>query len=208
MTSNIFVVHAPGLGGNHLANILSLGDDYTARCDIADYDNKLDGTAHFGASKNIEFDKLKDQVDLLKHQNNVFCGHVYQYYSFTKTNLLKDNFHNRKYLVIQFPVVGSIAYNRMLNWNLGRPMSQEINLYPAVISDLGLLYKPDVIRTMFNEDKDTAFYLVDPDLLFNEDINVLFDSLTRQKFNISVDRRIAHNLHTKWLDNLRKTKNI
>ena len=208
MTSNIFIVYAPGLGGNHLANVLSLTDHYTPRCSIQDYDNILDGTTHFGNAKNIEFDKFKSQIDMVKNQNNVFCGHLYQYHSLTNTNLLKNNFPNRIYLVIQFPIPGSIAYTRMLNWNLNWSLGQEINVRTPMITDIALMYDPYIMKIILNENEHSCFYSVDPNLLFNQDINVLFDSLTYQKFNIPIDRNATQNLHSKWLDNLRRTKQI
>jgi len=208
MLANLFVVYAPGLGGNHLANILSLSNGYVSICNPSDYDNKLDGTTHFGEPKNIEFDKFKNLASTLQHQSNVFCGHVYQYDRVCREDLLTTYFANRKYLVIQFPQIGSRTYQRMLSWNLGISLKQTANLRPSAVSDLAFLYDPQVMRSILGEGKDIEFHKIDTDLLFNDDINLLLDNLTKKEIEISINRDLAQDLHTKWLNHLTKIGHI
>lgn len=73
MTKNIFVLFAPGLGGNHLSNIFSLDSRYRRRVTDQMYDDQKK-TAHTEI-QNISLSSIEKNLDELVDQNNVLCGH-------------------------------------------------------------------------------------------------------------------------------------
>ena len=77
MTKNIFVLFAPGLGGNHLSNIFSLDSRYRRRVTDQMYDDQKK-TAHTEI-QNISLSSIEKNLDELVDQNNVLCGHWLEY---------------------------------------------------------------------------------------------------------------------------------
>jgi len=70
---NVFVIFAPGLGGNHLANMISTDPRFHTRTYLNDYLESNRTDAHFSSFKNLgNLDEL-EQTD-----NNVLCGHFGQ----------------------------------------------------------------------------------------------------------------------------------
>jgi hypothetical protein len=65
---NIFILFAPGLGGNHLANILSLDSRFQSRANDKVYAGTTD-TAHTKL-QNLQIQSIEKHLDQLVNQNN------------------------------------------------------------------------------------------------------------------------------------------
>ena len=87
---NLFIIFVPGLGGNHLANIISLDQQYQTRFYLDGYkDIKDSENAHFSTVRNLELDSIKNNLDSLIGKNNVFCSHLAQYQWFAESEYSK-----------------------------------------------------------------------------------------------------------------------
>jgi len=200
---NLFIVYIPGLGGNHLANILSLSDKYATRFDPNSYNDQLFGNTHSTLTTDVKLkiNSIKTNLETLKKQNNIFCGHLYMYHQIMclEKNLIADNFPNRSYLVLQMPKVNTRAYRRILSWSVIQNQDEKISELPSMVADVSLMYYPNHVKTILNEDAD--FYGINPDLLFADNIGFLLIAL-RKRFGITIDRVLAQELQTKWLNSL------
>ena len=189
---NLFVIYAPNLGGNHLANMLSLGKNYAERFDPASYDQKV-STAHFAYISQIDLDGIRTNLDQLTTQSNVFCGHWMEYMLFKQSDLA-EYFPNKKFFAIQMPSEGTPGYDRLTRRD---PSMNNAWLF----NEVTLLYKVPNLATLCNE-TTSPWYYVWPDLLFDSDINKLFADLKQQGFEIDVDLDLVQDLHTKWVNRL------
>jgi hypothetical protein len=189
MTKNIFVLFAPGLGGNHLSNIFSLDSSYRPRITDRVYDDQKK-TAHIEI-QNINLSSIEKNLDKLVDQNNVLCGHWSEYVCLKESNFIQ-HFPNRTFCVIQMPEVGSELCNRFFNWNK--------NLPPWLFNEITLLYKKEHVTKLIGE-SDSPFVYIHPDLLCNRDIKVLINDVNNQGLEIQVDLAKAQEYHDKWITN-------
>ena len=189
---NLFVIFPPSLGGNHLANMLSLGKKYADRFDPASYDQDA-SVAHFSHINHLHTKSIQDNLHQLKHQSNVFCGHWAEYLLFQKSGLVK-HFSNKKFFAIQMPEVGSLGYNRMIGRD---PRSKNEHLF----REITLLYRASNLSVLCDE-TTSPWYCVWPNMLFDPDISALFADLKNQGFDIDFDFDFVQSLHTKWFKRL------
>lgn len=190
MVQNIFILFAPGLGGNHLANILSLDKNFTNRASIQSYQSAVDN-AHTDI-QNINYNSIKKNLPALVGKSNVLCGHWLEYEQLKEHNLLQ-HFPNRTFCTIQFPSHDSKLCSRFLN------LSANQGIMPWVYNELGLLYKREYITKLIDE-KDAPFMYVWPEMLINENIQVLINDLNNQGLNVEIDIVQAQQYHTMWLN--------
>jgi hypothetical protein len=192
---NLFVIFAPGGGGNHLANMLSLSEPFTSRITQDSYDN-LDGNAHTPTIQNMKLSCVRDNIDILKNQSNVFCGHWLEYQQLRNSELI-DYFPNREFFVITVPNPASTntrALRRLLNYD--KTLSVSWILY-----ELSLLYRVEHLRFLCNE--PTAIWRwVWPDHLFDDSITALVENLKSQGLDLNLDIDQLQPLHTKWLQSI------
>ena len=73
----LFILFAPGLGGNHVANMLSTSDEFNTRFNDNDYDDNAIN-AHHLVARNLN--NLMDNIGMLTSSNNVLCAHWANYY--------------------------------------------------------------------------------------------------------------------------------
>lgn len=186
---NLFVIFPPGLGGNHLANILSLDPTYTTRFNIDAYDH-LANNAHVAEMTNIDCDYIKDNIDRLSNQNNVFAGHLIEYSRLKLSNLLRY-FPYRSFCLIQFPPPDTPAYKRLVKQN---------GVIPNwLYSEAGFMYTNTIFKNIFQEiSLQSRFWHVYPEKLFAEDIRPLLQEL----HSFSIDQELAQQLHTKWINSI------
>jgi hypothetical protein len=186
MTKNIFILFAPGLGGNHLANIFSLDSRYRPRATDQVYDGQ-EKTAHVEI-QNLDVLSIQENLHKLVDQNNVLCGHWLEYVYFKKSKLIY-NFPNRTFCVIQMPEVGSKLYNRFFDFNH--------NIPPWLFNEVTLLYKKNYMNRLIDE-PNSPFVYINPDLLCSRDIKVLINDVNNQGLEIQVDLAKAQEYHDKW----------
>ena len=180
---NLFVIFPPGAGGNHLANIISVGNRFSSRFYVGNYKN-LVGNAHVSNIKNLQIDQAT--IDQLKTTSNVLCGHLAEY---LWAQDLVCQLPNRKYLVLEFgSTLSDVVRNRM------------IKLYPAYqdnyfVQEIATLYSQRYVEQILGE---TDFFRLDVNVLFQEDVSDLLTSI-EQDLDLNLDRFEIQELHNKWL---------
>jgi hypothetical protein len=189
---NLFVIYPPALGGNHLANLLSLGKKFAKRFDLDSYEQNV-SQAHFSNIREIDLDQIRTNLDQLKTQSNVLNGHYLEYLKFRESDLYQ-HFPSKQFLAIQMPDPGTFAFERMTR---GNPTAYTTYLLREVTS----LYKMDNLRMLCHE-TDRPWYSVPTNLLFDPDVNKLFENLAQQGLEIDIDMDLIQDLHSKWYSRL------
>ena len=199
---NLFIIYPPGVGGNHLANMLSLSDDYTTRFDLKKYgEPPLAGNVaahHFSPIPQFDVEIISKNLEQLCNQNNVFAGHWLSYHLFKNSGLVK-NFPNRKILSIQVPNQNTKPFVRLQKTGLG------FNTYPWLLNEITLLYKTSCLSLLCEEPLKNCFY-VWPDMLFGQDFGVVLRDLYNQGLDINLNLEVVLPLHNKWLQNLEQER--
>jgi hypothetical protein len=193
--SNLFILFAPGLGGNHIANLLSTSNDFVSRFNSCDY-NVDDKNAHHYCVQNITPTDIKNNIDKLMNQSNVLCGHWASYHWFLQEGF-GDYFPNRQILIIEPPSVGSDAYERL---------TQHTNAYSNnyFYEEMRLLYTIDTMQKMFNE---TDFFVLNAELIFQTKINTFIEKVEKE-LCISVDVPLCNDVHKTWFTNISRENNV
>ena len=195
-TQNLFVIFPPGLGGNHLANLISLNEPWAPRCTIQQYGNVV-ADAHFAGTSNLQVDSLLENVNSLSKQNNVFCGHAAEYIWFTERLDVKNLFPNRKYVIVNFPRNNQLAFARLQQHSL---LFQK---HDYILGELATLYRSKSLELLYGE---SDWFYADSDLLFSPDVSEILTQLSSQGINISMSKDIAQDLHSKWLSGISKNQ--
>lgn len=175
------------MGGNHLANILSLDSRFRLRADDAVYDG-IEQTAHV-TLQNINQQSIEKHLAQLVNQNNVFCGHWLEYVQLKESKLI-EHFPNRTFCVIQIPEFDEIFYHRFLELNPNTP--------PWLLNEVALLYRKQHIEKLIDE-QESPFVYIWPHMLSKLDITVLLDDINNQGLDIKVDIAQAQYWHNIWI---------
>ena len=192
MSKNIFIIFAPGLGGNHLANIFSFDNNYRTRIENDTYE-KNQKNAHVKL-QNIDLKSMRENFDQLVGRNNVFCGHWSEYVYFKESDL-NQHFQNRSFCVIQPPQKNSPFYHRLLHVTL--PYHNK-GTDPWLISEFIMLYKRENITKLINE-VESHFVYIQPEMLIDKNIKELVNYVNNQGLNIHPDIEKAQACHNLWL---------
>jgi hypothetical protein len=202
---NLFVLYPPGVGGNHLANMLSLSDDYITRFDLSKYDRPINFQGnivahHFSTVPQLDVKIVTDNLETLSKQNNVFACHWLKYHIFKQSGLLK-HFPNRRYVVIQVPEEDSRAFLRLQKAGLGHEN------FPWLLHEIRTLYKINCLALVCEEPL-SSFYSVWPDMLFDQDFGAIIKDLEDHEFKINLDVNLVQSFHDKWLTNIQKEMSL
>lgn len=189
---NLFVIYPPGLGGNHFANILSLGKQFTPRFALESYDQNVNN-AHFSYHREFNVLRIRETLPELTAQSNVFNGHWLAYLQFHDSEL-PELFPNKKFFAIQMPEPGTVAHDRITG---GNPTAY--NNY--FMREITFMYQVPHMQALCRQ-ADRPWYSVNPDLLFAPDLSALFADLAQQGFEIQVDMDLVNSLHAKWFNRL------
>ena len=189
---NLFVIYPPGLGGNHLANLLSLDRRFATRFDLESYEQAVP-QAHFSNIREIDLDQIIKNLDQLKTQSNVFNGHYLEYLKFRGSDLY-EHFPDKKFLAMGIPDPDTFAFTRMTR---GNPTAHTTYLLREITS----LYKIDNLMMVCHE-TDRPWYDISSNLLFDPDISKLFKDLAQQGLEMDIDMALIQDLHTKWFNRL------
>jgi len=192
---NLFIIYPPGLGGNHLANIISMDDNYLQRSELADYNNNQ-RDAHFSKIKNLKLDVIKENIDILKKGNNVLCGHCGEYLWFKDDPFFNsDLFKNKKFCVINPPKsINSLAYQRLIKV---LPVYES----PYFFQECSTLYSIKYLSKLFDE---SDWFFVDSELLFTDDVNLLLDDLKLQGLIKNFNHDVVTSMHDTWITSIKK----
>ena len=189
---NLFVIYPPGLGGNHFANILSLGKKFTPRFALDAYDQNVNN-AHFSFLREFPLVQIRENLPQLTTQSNVFNGHWLAYQQLRESGLT-ELFPNKSFFAIQMPEPGTVAHDRITG---GNPTAY--NNY--FMREINFMYQVPHMQALCRE-ADQPWYSVDPALLFAPDVSDLFADLAWQGFEIDLDMDLIQTLHTKWFNRL------
>jgi len=196
--TNLFVIFLPDSGGNHLSNILSQSAPYVARCSPDDY-NQHQLNAHYSSKINSANPKLVQRnLDQLRNQNNVLCGHWLEILQLKQQNLL-EHFPNRKYCIIQIPSDPGRGYDVLFKSKLGSVL-QEQSWLPY---ELRMLYSPDIVANTLRESADTPFYGISANAVYDNNIDTALKVLQKQGLDITIDIEVVQSMHTRWLENIK-----
>ena len=173
---NVITIFSPGLGGNHLANMISTDPRFHNRISVKDYLESTGTDAHFSSLQNLNnLNKLR-QTD-----NNVLCGHLGEFI-WTDTS----RFKNLQIVLIETPKDGmSVAYQRWQDYS-------QINLYYQ--AEQGVLYSRDVIERITGI---TDINCMPSESLFNKTAPI--EILQEMNYNIDVEQ--CTKMHTHWFEN-------
>ena len=202
---NIFVIFAPGTGGNHLANLMSLDSRYAKRFEPEDYDAAVNNNndAHYatlhGGPENLNLHHAWVDFDQIKSQKNVFCGHVLEYLQLKRTTNLLQQLPNKAFVTIQVPSPGSRGHDRMI-WRYGK-------MDNYMLGELAVLYDSPHLKAIFELPEIDVWHYVWPNDLFADDVTPVLQSI-QQQLGLQIDLDLAQQLHTKWLQNLQERQQL
>jgi hypothetical protein len=183
MKNNLFIFFAPGLGGHHLANILSL---------TGSYEYTVDFTKYFD-----DVSKLNSQTAIAHNQIDHHAKTIYLYHfgdaNDSKIKELIDQ-PNTQFLVIHHPKNNELALRRLEAWN-------KINLKNCPITlDIEKLYKPQILEKLYPSQWTTVM----ADELFNDFSLDQFFTKLENDLNVEIlDKEFAKQVHVQWITNLR-----
>ena len=189
MIENLFVIFAPGLGGNHLANLLALTDRFQRSVDFEGYSTD-ETTAHFCDIVNLRVTSIEANLDKLVNQSNVLCGHIGEYLWF-KDMPWSSKFLNKKFLIVSVPEKNTLAFSRFIKY------------IPAVDNEYfyqeqKTLYTQNVLEKLLEE---TDFFQIRAEQIFDRDIESLIEFL-EQQFSSTIKKQLALDIHSAWMSKL------
>jgi hypothetical protein len=184
MIENLFVIFAPGLGGNHLANLIGLSSRFTRNTDLSKYRPGIK-TAHLADISNLQEKSLLDNLPQLQIQSNVLCGHLAEYLWIQQKQIDKF-FINRKFLIITFPKKNTAAYDRLLKFCP--------NFKNYWFHEQTSLYSVQYMEKLFGE-KD--FFTLNAEDIFTEQVDQIIKFIESELVT-QIDAKLAQKLHTIW----------
>lgn len=189
---NIIILFAPGLGGNHLANIISTDPRFQPRASVMSYQDSTTANAHFYDIQNLDLSAL---IDIDRDKSHVLCGHWGEYY-WAKIHNHLTQLINRQLVIMRVPGVGSLAYDRMIKY------TNLISHY--LIEEQRSLYTMDVVGKCMQE-QDLAE--VTTELMFSENIDGMLAGLSEQ-LALDLDLPACRAMHAIWLEKIKKSLEI
>lgn len=188
---NLFVIFAPGCGGNHLANIISTSNRFTKRYTDDIYHSKLDLRAH--PSKNKNYELAEEEFIIKQKQNNVFCSHLAEY--LISQSLTEKYLLNRKYVIVESPMPSRNDFftNRVRG------------LYPAYqnqyfFEEISMLYSIQYFSHLTREHDMTSITV---DKIFSKDVTPLVDTLNLE-LGLDLDIGEVKSIHSSWIEKNKK----
>jgi hypothetical protein len=168
------IVYAPGTGGNHIANIISLDKKYSLSVDLSCYDDIDSSSPHVHQSLPRENEKVK--IDTL---------HIGSFLKKCK----QDNFSSHdKNILILLPKFNesNLAWERLKYW-------------AKQYQDQFIFVEHNQVYSKFLVSKisDQEWYTIHSSLLFNENVSWLMSLLNQ--IGVTVDTGKVQEYHKKWL---------
>ena len=199
---NLIILYLPGLGGNHLANLLSTcTDHFEPRFESADYANELanrydneTARAHHSDIPNLNLNSLESNFEKLinSKKTNILCGH---YGEVNHVRHILDKLPNKNFIAIGLPEMWSkeIATLRILHHNNASAQSYIWNEIASIYTrtTMSKLTDTDVHKTMVIRSSD----------LFSPDLGNVSSQLKDSGIELP---NIAHKIHQLWFDKLYK----
>jgi hypothetical protein len=179
---NIFIFFAPGLGGNHISNLLSTDSRFGQRLAVSEYLNIKQNAHHAEVINTSIIDKLDPTA------NNVVCGHFGEY--IWKKEYI-SHFVNKQALIVTLPLdrntLASLRHEEWVTHN--GYMRQEQHT----------LYQPQSIASMFGI---TDCFSIDVnELLFTSSIDD-FLLFTEDHMGLKLNINDCKNMHLQWYNKI------
>lgn len=185
--NNIFVLFAPGLGGNHISNILSMDTRFVQRASLNDYTihfKKDTENAHIRENTNNDLTPKDDENRIIPLHIGMI---VWDYEKIKK-------FKNRKILIVEFPdSKDTLAYKRFVNYN------RNFDIDEYMFYEQKLFYSQSTIEKLVPE-KD--FFTVKSESIFDENFD-LFYNLTLN-MNLKIDYDMCKVMHSMWIQKIKE----
>jgi hypothetical protein len=170
---NVFVIFAPGVGGNHLANMIATDPQFKSRATIEQY-RAAKKYAHHSVMQNL----TNLQID--SYNNNVLCGHFGELYW-----LDRSLFEHKQVVIIDIPLdKNSFAYKRF--------QIKNGNLSGYHVEEQRSLYTPEMIKRVTGI---SDYYTIPAESVVTNKSPV--DLLIGMNYN--VDKEICEQMHTEWI---------
>jgi hypothetical protein len=185
---NLFVLYAPGLGGNHISNMLSTDPMFNSRSSPEHYDPNSVNAHHYCLKISPEI--IKTHIEELSTQNNILCGHWGNYY-WLRQHGLEKHFPNRTILLVTPPKTNTIAFARLVEL-----VTAYTNEY--FYKEMSILYTVETMKLLFNEDD---FLTIDSELIFQKSINK-FIEFASTNYNLTLDVDECKQMHCIWFNNI------
>jgi hypothetical protein len=198
---NLIIIFHPGLGGNHLMNLISLNhticqSDPNKLLNQYQSVSKL-GNAHFSEIANLRKDHLIKNLDNLKKTSgiNLFCGHLGEH---IWVNDILSKLEKRLYLIIA------------PSEDLSTKGHQRISKFNPALKDGRYFYHE--MCTLYNIENISKLYgipqhdisVIDADILFSPKLDQLFEFLSEEFLLIFSDseKNNCNKIHKLWWESL------
>lgn len=176
------ILYAPGMGGNHLANLVSTAQGFDPRF-AKDFYSQNYPHAH----------SAKDRFSINANKHSVMAMHMAEYH----WNKQKINAVSRGVKVITLEFVPGDM--RDLWWK------RACALYPFYLDtylshELSYIYSFDHVQHLFNHRDITPIKVP---MLFDQDVTALLSTLT-QNFQLDFDAGFCQQIHESWYREISK----
>lgn len=171
---------SPGLGGNHIANMLSTDERYKTIATIEDY------RKHRGQNAHIVIGNLGLLDTAQSTTGNIFCGHFGEFHwKFSENKISK--FDNRQIIIINTPNdTNSLAYKRLKKYS---------KLDEFYVAEQQTLYSIDTFNKLFDEDD---FFVIDAEDIFTNSIDK-FLKYAINEMNFELNYNECKQMHSIWI---------
>ena len=164
------IVYAPGMGGNHVANLIALARKYELSIDKTVYDNT----------------KMNVHQSLPRKNKNVKIKH-FHIGGFIHSLSQQYTLPKSKNIFINLPTPGDLAYQRLIKW---APHYANEFVYSE--------HKQIYSIFLLNKITQQTWFRINPTKLFTDDISPLIKTLNT-KFDLDIDNTEARIIHEKWI---------
>lgn len=181
MKNNLFIFFPPGLGGHHLANILSLTGNYTYSVDYSKYFFDQPSEPAFIRGFNAHF----------KNSTNEETIYLCHFGSANDSKIMElINHPNTQFLVIHLPNKNILARWRFQLWN-----NIDLEKHHAAV-DLEKIYKPQILKTIY----PANWQVIMADDFFDDSNIDQFLNKLENILNVKIlDKEFARRIHAQWI---------
>ena len=188
----LFVIFAPGLGGNHISNLLSLTSRFHRDVDLESYDS-IGANAHFGTIENLKLASVSAHIDVLTTTSNVLCGHLGEYI-WLKQSGLAAKFKNKKFLIVSVPEKNTLAYKRLTK------LLPVIGANEYFYQEQRTLYSQEMLEKIFEEQD---FFNISAEMIFSDSADELL-TFIQTEFCTTIDVLQATKIHQIWINKMKQ----
>ena len=192
---NLIILFPPGLGGNHLRNIIMINSIFSDESLIKDIERYYDEvTTNYNFAHYRERSLHRDVVEnYINSDNNLLCGHIAEY--MWASDIL-ENLPKKLFLTIDFEKIAkeSAEFSRMLKSN---PSIENSYFF----QEQATIYNLSTVAKLTNSD-EIDHYRIDSSLLFTRSIDGLLDFLSRELELTYTDEqiKIIKHIHKIWAE--------